>query len=187
MLTMTTRCARMASVSVSDSSEYAITGDTAHAQRRTSVSATEEANATRREGEVGEGNERREPSSAAARRGAEREANTRSDRRGALARPSAAGSDEADAALIDPSMPARVVQCVERPHPAEALTTTSPRKMLTKQTQPKQSLVTTEFARRRREVALLGAPRSIRRSEAAILSEHETATCQRRRPVNPKP
>ena len=101
--------------------------------------------------------------------------------------PSAAGSDEADAALIDPSMPARVVQCVERPHPAEALTTTSPRKMLTKQTGPKQSLITTEFARRRREVALLGAPRSIRRSEAAILSEHETATCQRRRPVNPKP
>ena len=183
---MTTRCARMASVSISDSSEDAITGDTAHAPRRTSVSATEEATATRRVGEpeVVEGNER-DPSSAAARRGVEREANAREARRGAL--PSAAGSDEADAALIDPSMPARVVQCVERPHPAEALTTTSPRKMLTKQTGPKQSLITTEFARRRREVALLGAPRSIRRSEAAILSEHETATCQRRRPVNPKP
>ena len=116
MLTMTTRCARMASVSISDSSEEAITGDAAHAPRRTSVSATEEAIATRREGklpEVGEGNER-DPSSAA-RRGVEREANTREDRRGALA-----GNDEADAELIiDLSMPARVAQCVERPHPAE--------------------------------------------------------------------
>ena len=80
------------------------------------MSATEEATATRRVGEpeVVEGNER-DPSSAAARRGVEREANTREDRRGALA-----GNDEADAALIiDPSMPARVAQCVERPHPAE--------------------------------------------------------------------
>mmetsp|Transcript_9337 Transcript_9337/g.38174 ORF Transcript_9337/g.38174 Transcript_9337/m.38174 type:complete len:125 (-) Transcript_9337:1353-1727(-) len=115
---MTTRCARMASVSISDSSEEAITGDAAHAPRRTSVSATEEAIATRREGElpeVGEGNER-DPSSAAARRGVEREANAREDRRGALA-----GNDEADAALIiDPSMPARVAQCDERPQPAEA-------------------------------------------------------------------
>ena len=111
----------------------------------------------------------------------EREANAREARRGAL--PSAAGSDEADAALIDPSMPARVVQCVERPHPAEALTTTSPRKFADEANWAFCKV----SPQRRREVALLGAPRSIRRSEAAILSEHETATCQRRRPVNPKP
>jgi len=143
----------MASASVSDSSEYAITGDTAHAPRRTSVSATEEANATRREGEGDEGDER-EPSSAAARRGAEREANTRSDRRGALARPSAAGSDEADAALIDPSMPARVVQCVEGPprgvndNISASVADEANRQALAKS-------LTTEFPRRRREVALL--------------------------------